>query len=93
MIETTTHQIEGKRITKYCGVVSAEAVLGANIFRDVFAGIRDVIGGRSASYEKELRKAKDIAIREMQEQAQRLGPTRSSGSICIMRQLERVQAC
>jgi len=61
----TTHSVEGKKITKYHGLVSGEAILGANIFKDFFAGIRDIVGGRSAAYEKELRKAKDIAIEEM----------------------------
>jgi len=61
----TTHSVEGKKITKYHGLVSGEAILGANIFKDFFAGIRDIVGGRSAAYEQELRKAKDIAIEEM----------------------------
>jgi uncharacterized protein YbjQ (UPF0145 family) len=70
---TTTPGVEGKKITRYHGLVSGEAILGANIFRDFFAGIRDIVGGRSAAYEQELRKAKDIAMREMTEQAQALG--------------------
>jgi len=65
--------IEGKRIVKYFGLVSGEAILGANIFKDFFAGIRDIVGGRSAAYERELRKAKDIAIEEMREEAKSLG--------------------
>jgi uncharacterized protein YbjQ (UPF0145 family) len=65
MLVLTTHVIEGKKITKYYGIVSGEAILGANIFKDFFAGIRDIVGGRSAAYEKELRAAKDIAINEM----------------------------
>src|SRR5690606_21248422 len=69
MLVITTHNIEGKRMTKYHGMVSGEAILGANIFKDFFAGIRDIVGGRSAAYEKELRKAKDIAINEMIEAA------------------------
>ena len=73
MIVVTTPSLEGRRITKYLGLVSGEAILGANIFRDLFAGIRDIVGGRSAAYEKELRKAKDIALTEMQEEAQRRG--------------------
>ncbi|HEY9854897.1 MAG TPA: heavy metal-binding domain-containing protein [Stenomitos sp.] len=75
MIVTTTSTIEGKRITKYVGLVGGEAILGANIFKDFFASIRDIVGGRSASYEQELRKAKDIALGEMMEQAKRLGAT------------------
>lgn len=73
MISVTTPSIEGKRIVRYHGLVSGEAILGANIFRDFFAGVRDIIGGRSAAYEKELRRAKEIAIQEMQEQAQAMG--------------------
>ncbi len=73
MLISTTPTIEGKRITKYHGLVSGEAILGANIFKDFFAGIRDLVGGRSASYERELRKAKDIALNEMAEQAKGLG--------------------
>jgi uncharacterized protein YbjQ (UPF0145 family) len=70
---STTSTLDGHRVTKYLGLVTGEAILGANIFRDIFAGIRDIVGGRSAAYEQELRKAKDIAIREMVEQAQGLG--------------------
>ncbi|MBL8141204.1 MAG: heavy metal-binding domain-containing protein [Acidobacteria bacterium] len=73
MLITTTPSLDGKRITRYLGLVSGEAILGANIFRDLFAGIRDIVGGRSAAYESELRKAKEIALREMQEQATTLG--------------------
>jgi uncharacterized protein YbjQ (UPF0145 family) len=73
MLIVTTDIVEGKRITKHLGLVSGEAILGANIFRDFFAGITDIVGGRSASYEKELRKAKDIALQEMAEQARSLG--------------------
>lgn len=73
MLVLTTNTIEGKKITKYFGLVSGEAIMGANIFKDIFAGIRDIVGGRSAAYEKELRSAKDIAIREMVEQARALG--------------------
>ncbi len=69
MLVLTTPIIEGKKITDYLGLVTGEAILGANIFRDFFAGIRDVVGGRSAAYEEELRKAKQIAIREMVEEA------------------------
>ena len=75
MIIVTTPSLEGRKITRYIGLVSGEAILGANIFRDFFAGIRDVVGGRSAAYEEELRKAKEIAVREMQDQAQHLGGT------------------
>jgi uncharacterized protein YbjQ (UPF0145 family) len=73
MLLSTTSIIDGKPIAKYHGLVSGEAILGANIFRDLFAGIRDIVGGRSAAYEKELRRAKDLAIQEMVEQATALG--------------------
>lgn len=73
MIVTTTDGIEGRKITGYLGVVTGEAVLGANIFKDLFAGIRDIVGGRSAAYEGELRKAKDTALQEMAERARELG--------------------
>ena len=69
MLIATTNTLEGKRITNYHGLVSGEAILGANIFRDVFAGLRDIVGGRSGSYERSLREAKDIALREMAEQS------------------------
>jgi uncharacterized protein YbjQ (UPF0145 family) len=73
MLILTTPNIEGKKIVKYLGLVSGEAILGANIFKDFFAGIRDVVGGRSAAYENELRQAKNIAIQEMIEEAENLG--------------------
>ena len=70
---TTTPSIEGKRITRYCGVISGEAILGANIFKDLFAGIRDLVGGRSATYERELHRARSIALQELEERAQEMG--------------------
>jgi uncharacterized protein YbjQ (UPF0145 family) len=73
MLTITTNTVEGKKITRYIGIVSGEAILGANIFKDFFAGIRDIVGGRSAAYEEELRKAKDIALAEMTQQAQMAG--------------------
>ena len=73
MLVVTTPSLEGRAISQYLGLVSGEAILGANIFRDLFAGIRDIVGGRSAAYEEELRKAKNIALDEMQEEAARLG--------------------
>ncbi|HJS66886.1 MAG TPA: heavy metal-binding domain-containing protein [Nitrospiraceae bacterium] len=73
MILSTTPSIDGKKAVKYLGLVSGDAILGANIFRDFFASIRDIVGGRSAAYEAELRKAKDIALGEMREQARHLG--------------------
>lgn len=73
MLVTTTNTLEGIKVTKYLGMVTGEAILGANIFKDFFAGIRDIVGGRSAAYEKELRQAKDIAVSEMIEQAVAMG--------------------
>ena len=73
MLVTTTPSVEGKRITRYCGVVCGEAILGANIFKDLFAGIRDLVGGRSGTYERELQRARDIALEELQERAAALG--------------------
>jgi uncharacterized protein YbjQ (UPF0145 family) len=73
MIVTTTPQLEGRRVSKYLGLVTGEAILGANVFRDLFAGIRDIVGGRSAAYEKELSRAREIALLEMQERAAALG--------------------
>ncbi len=73
MLLTTTSTIEGHPIRNYLGLVSGEAILGANVFRDFFAGIRDIIGGRSGSYEKVLRKAKEAAIEDMVEAAKDLG--------------------
>ena len=73
MLVTTTPNIEGKRIIKYCGVVTGEAILGANLFKDLFAGIRDLVGGRSATYERELQRARDISMQELQQRAQELG--------------------
>lgn len=73
MILSTTPAIEGRRITKYCGIVTGEAILGANIFKDLFAGIRDIVGGRSATYERELRKARELALAEVAQNAAELG--------------------
>ena len=69
----TTPNVPGHRNSRSFGLVSGEAILGANIFRDLFAGIRDIVGGRSAAYEKELRAAKQIALEEMSQQARELG--------------------
>ena len=73
MILTTTPQIEGCPIREYKGVVTGETIIGANFVKDFFAGIRDIVGGRSASYEKVLREAKDTSMKEMMERAQALG--------------------
>ena len=73
MILSTTPTFEGKRITSYLGVVTGETIIGANLFRDLFAGIRDIVGGRASSYEKVLREAKDAALKEMSERAEAIG--------------------
>ena len=73
VIKTTTPTIEGKPIRRYLGVVTGEAVLGANLFKDMFANIRDIVGGRSAAYERELDKARQVAFEEITEQAVELG--------------------
>lgn len=73
MISTTTHSVEGKRVVTYHGIVTGEAILGANVFKDFFAGIRDIVGGRSAAYEGELRKARKIALDEATQAAADLG--------------------
>jgi len=73
MILSTTPELQGRNITAYHGVVTGEAILGANVFKDFFASIRDIVGGRSGAYEAELEKARTIAFEEMQEQARRLG--------------------
>ena len=73
MIVTTTSTVEGRQIQDYLGVVTGEAILGANIFKDLFAGIRDIVGGRSGAYEEELRKARSIAMEELMLAAQEVG--------------------
>jgi uncharacterized protein YbjQ (UPF0145 family) len=73
MIITTTPNIEGKRVVQYLGVVTGEAVLGANLFRDLFAGLRDIVGGRAGAYEKELKRARDLAFEEIADAAGKLG--------------------
>ncbi len=73
MILTTTHQIEGRSIDEYMGIVTGEAIMGANIFKDLFAGIRDIVGGRSATYEKELIRAQKIALDEVSHRAEQVG--------------------
>ncbi|WP_196894150.1 heavy metal-binding domain-containing protein [Aureivirga marina] len=73
MILTTTNTLETHQINKYLGIVTGETIIGANIFKDFFAGITDIVGGRSGSYEKVLREAKDNALREMEEIAKRMG--------------------
>jgi len=73
MIITTTPTVEGRTVRDYKGVVAGEAILGAHVFRDLFAGIRDIVGGRSGSYEKSLREAREIAFREVEQEARERG--------------------
>ncbi|MBP98268.1 hypothetical protein CMK18_20140 [Candidatus Poribacteria bacterium] len=73
MIFSTTNSLEGKTINQYLGVVSGEVILGANIFKDLFAGIRDIVGGRSGAYEKSLQDARSAAFTEIKEKAEKLG--------------------
>lgn len=73
VVVTTTPNIEGKKITAYRGIVTGEAIMGANIFKDLFAGIRDIVGGRSATYERELRKAREMAMEEIKTAAAEMG--------------------
>ena len=73
MLVTTTHNVEGRRIVEYKGLVAGEAILGANLFRDLFASIRDIVGGRSGSYEKVLNDARQTAIGDLTDAAERLG--------------------
>lgn len=73
MLTTTTNTIEGKRITQYFGIVSGEAIYGANIFRDIFAGIRDIVGGRSGAYERVLKDGRDRAMEDLIAEAGQLG--------------------
>jgi uncharacterized protein YbjQ (UPF0145 family) len=73
MIITTTPSIEGKKIQAYLGVITGEAIMGANMFKDLFAGIRDLVGGRSSVYERELTRARQVALQELEERAAALG--------------------
>ncbi len=73
MIVTTTHAVEGRPVQEYLGVVAGEAILGANVFRDLFAGVRDIVGGRSGSYEEVLRRGRETALAELADEARKLG--------------------
>ena len=73
IVVTTTPSVEGRAIAQYLGLVTGEAIMGANIFKDLFAGIRDIVGGRSAAYETELRRAREVAMQELQQAAMELG--------------------
>jgi len=73
MLLTTTPSVEGRTVQAYLGIVVGEAIVGANLFKDLFAGIRDIVGGRSGAYEEELQKAREIAMSEMSERAAAMG--------------------
>jgi len=73
MIVSTTPSLDGHKITAYLGIVVGEAIVGANLFKDLFASVRDIVGGRSGSYEKEMQKARSIAIEEMEQHARAMG--------------------
>lgn len=73
MLLTTTNVVEGRPVQEYLGVINAQSIIGANIFKDIFAGLRDVFGGRSKTYERVLEEAKEDALRELAEKAQTLG--------------------
>ena len=73
MILSTTNQLQGKEIVDYLGIVTGETIIGANIFNDIFAGIRDIVGGRSGSYERVLAEARENALSEMAEKARKMG--------------------
>lgn len=73
MLVTTTNQVEGRPVSEYKGLVTGEAIVGANIFKDFFAAVTDIVGGRAGKYEKTLRQAKDIAVKEMMERAEKMG--------------------
>ena len=73
VLVTTTPSVEGRAITEYKGIVTGEAIMGANIFKDLFAGIRDIVGGRSATYERELRRAREMAMSEIMQAAAEMG--------------------
>ena len=70
---TTTPSLDGRRIVRYLGVVAGEAIMGANVFKDLFAGVRDIVGGRSGTYERELQRAREIALDELEQRARALG--------------------
>lgn len=93
MILSTTPTLEGKTIREYRGIVVGEAILGANVFKDLFAGIRDIIGGRAGAYEKELARAREIAFDELRSAPRRWVPMRWSASTSTTRWWGKAAAC
>ena len=73
MMIVTTPSIEGKTVKKYIGIVSGEGLIGANVYKDIFSGVRDVVGGRTSNYEREIKLARETAMKSMQEEAEKLG--------------------
>lgn len=73
MLISTTALVDGRPVSRYLGIVTGEAIIGANVFRDLFAAVRDIVGGRSATYERALAEAREVAIKEMQQRAEELG--------------------
>jgi uncharacterized protein YbjQ (UPF0145 family) len=73
MLMSTTSALDGKPVSRYLGIVTGEAIIGANVFRDMFAAVRDVVGGRSGTYEKALAEARDAALSEMEKRAEQMG--------------------
>ena len=73
MLMSTTTVLDGKPVSRYLGIVTGEAIIGANVFRDMFAAVRDIVGGRSGTYEKALAEARDVALSEMQKRAGEMG--------------------
>jgi uncharacterized protein YbjQ (UPF0145 family) len=93
MIVTTTPGIEGRRIVEYLGVVAGEAIVGANIFRDLFASVTDIVGGRSGAYENALRGARETALRELQQAAREAGGNAAVGVDIYYEVMARTAAC
>ena len=73
MVMSTTAALDGKPVSRYLGIVTGEAIIGANVFRDMFAAVRDIVGGRSATYERALAEAREVALTEMQKRAEEMG--------------------
>jgi uncharacterized protein YbjQ (UPF0145 family) len=73
MLMSTTSVLDGKPVSRYIGIVTGEAIIGANVFRDMFATVRDIVGGRSATYERALAEARDVALAEMRQRAEAMG--------------------
>ena len=93
MLMSTTHGVDGEPVSRYLGVVTGEAIIGANIFRDMFAAVRDIVGGRSATYEKALSEAREVALTEMQVAPSSSAPMPSLASTSTTKCSARTTAC